>query len=1094
MAISKSSADNVVVPVAKHDPLSVFDLLILTDATSSMGSYLNALNHSLQEIISVSALTACFERIGLLAYRDYCGGELTEWSGWCSPSDETALSENAVTQDSVLKMAQNVRPQYGGDWPEATKTGLAHAYKVMREEATTIILLYTDAPPHSAHRGGKNLHSEQETLTKKGTYGKDSHLFADWTSAAKTMGSGSKKAIIFSIVQESSADTWSPYLYLSTITGGNLLIPSSTTSSTISQLTLSLLLTWMGQEQSSDLTNDAKLGQLIAYKSVGNIEAAQQEGNDLATFVTQNGYGPMARDVEGNTKKSDITLSSIAKCITTRGPLPVDLARRYASDEKYRRLTINQLRRIIETNVVAITVNPIFGSLWRALCNDRANQDRDGLLQLFSVEVNKIADANQKTKMKTWLEESYNFVREIEDLIETIPRSKQYPQLFLDPTSDFSQPRNLDGEGDDRPLNEFTRVELLEIGRSCDYKILRRLGKVLTRLTYVRSEDQVPEHIKATNDIPRIPMALTEQQHGRHFWKVLLHAVLPGTKISARPAAVLAALALRMGIVPLRESADRELLAYRELWNNLEVPETWNLGCLGLLLEADKDFESRVDAGVATRTELEARVLNEKDRGIFRKLVEYKMLELNLQTVLNAKISWQPEKNKVSIGPVVMCKDCKFPRSVTAMSTGGRCGHCEVLRTDCSCDACTQSEDFDQRRCNNVNKNDDEHTTGYWVECNKSSCRGQYVIYNPDKLRVRPKCFYCRHDNIPKERSESKVHAAPLVECTRCLSRIIWPEEYRHGLNLKDFQCPACTSAVVTIIHKETTAQELSKENGTSWLLNVKDKALSEPFSGRSLFYTASHCNLGTIASNVEVLPGTDEAQLTIHGKSVQNYPEMQKSLRGWIESRKAEAGECSLCFSNVRKSELRQSACGRSGCKQPICQSCLQSWYGINAPGRIINVAAVNCPFCRRKPAASTVRPFRLDTCGDLRKAVDESGIWIYAWCLACGFAKEHIERVCAAGPPPALAGWVCEGCRPAVQGGSKENELGKIKMCPECGVATEKTSGCDHISCPCGAHWCYVCGTASGEADIYDHIQDEHGGLWGDDDDMLEDEEWID
>ncbi len=58
-----------------------YDLLILTDATASMGHYLRSLNESLPEIIQISSLTGCFSRIGVLAYRDYIQGDLTEWSG-----------------------------------------------------------------------------------------------------------------------------------------------------------------------------------------------------------------------------------------------------------------------------------------------------------------------------------------------------------------------------------------------------------------------------------------------------------------------------------------------------------------------------------------------------------------------------------------------------------------------------------------------------------------------------------------------------------------------------------------------------------------------------------------------------------------------------------------------------------------------------------------------------------------------------------------------------------------------------------------------------------------------------------------------------
>lgn len=30
----------------------------------------------------------------------------------------------------------------------------------------------------------------------------------------------------------------------------------------------------------------------------------------------------------------------------------------------------------------------------------------------------------------------------------------------------------------------------------------------------------------------------------------------------------------------------------------------------------------------------------------------------------------------------------------------------------------------------------------------------------------------------------------------------------------------------------------------------------------------------------------------------------------------------------------------------------------------------------------------------------------------------------------------------------------------CPKCHVPTFKNNGCNHISCICGAHWCYKCG----------------------------------
>ena len=120
----------------------------------------------------------------------------------------------------------------------------------------------------------------------------------------------------------------------------------------------------------------------------------------------------------------------------------------------------------------------------------------------------------------------------------------------------------------------------------------------------------------------------------------------------------------------------------------------------------------------------------------------------------------------------------------------------------------------------------------------------------------------------------------------------------------------------------------------------------------------------------------------------------------------------------------------------------------------------------------------------GNLKSAVDERGEWIYAWCVTCGHAKQHIERVCAAGAPAELSDWQCGGCK------SEPEEAKKIKHCPneECGVAIEKISGCNHMECSaCEQHWCWYCGEKSTNEEIYGHMETEHGGYFaGEDEDF--------
>jgi hypothetical protein len=49
-----------------------------------------------------------------------------------------------ITDTIIRSKARQLEPIGGGDFPEATKTGLARAHELMRADATTIILLYTD--------------------------------------------------------------------------------------------------------------------------------------------------------------------------------------------------------------------------------------------------------------------------------------------------------------------------------------------------------------------------------------------------------------------------------------------------------------------------------------------------------------------------------------------------------------------------------------------------------------------------------------------------------------------------------------------------------------------------------------------------------------------------------------------------------------------------------------------------------------------------------------------------------------------------------------------------------------------------------------
>lgn len=108
----------------------------------------------------------------------------------------------------------------------------------------------------------------------------------------------------------------------------------------------------------------------------------------------------------------------------------------------------------------------------------------------------------------------------------------------------------------------------------------------------------------------------------------------------------------------------------------------------------------------------------------------------------------------------------------------------------------------------------------------------------------------------------------------------------------------------------------------------------------------------------------------------------------------------------------------------------------------------------------------------------------------MGCSSAKQFLERDCARGTPPTLQDWTCEECQEQAQLARVDcnterdtAQIKKIKPCPECGTMTEKIAGCGHITCPvegCGTCWCYFCGEKVSENRIYDHMAEDHGGIF--------------
>ncbi|KAL4966505.1 uncharacterized protein BDV14DRAFT_188970 [Aspergillus stella-maris] len=703
---------------------AVFKNCVTSASVAEVTQFLNTVDTSLPQIISVSALTGCFSR--------------SEWLHL-----EVEGKENPQPQPDLLRFAKRLSTIGNMDKPEAAKTGLAKAHEIMRSEAETLILCYTDAPPHTIalnHRSG-NAQNEREGLN----HGASSRLFTDWVPAAKTLAMGDKKAQVFALLhKDMPAGKGAYYYYLYEMTQGACIYLKNQHPGTICKASVELLLAWMSVEKPTT-GDDNRTDFPGTWSYYYNRPTTNSMGNNGETAVTK-----------------DILRERLPKRPTpAQSPI-----QQWSTDNAYRTMATGKLLQIIDKNVSAMAVNAVFGSLWRAVCKD-------------SDAVGKIQDQKKKDIMQAWLEESYDFSPEVQAIIDAVPEDDQFPCVLLDPTVNFASTNQVNEAA-------LMRRELIEISRYYDANILRGLGRVLTRLTYIKDASAMPEHRAGSGAEQAwiIPLALATDRHGNEFWKVLLHTITPGTQLVPRAAAVLAALSLRMGITFLTDVAACEMLGAKNSWRDIEVPETWAMGCLRLLLQANNAYRE-----LRSQSDNPQSLLNESDMLLFDKLLAFKTLEYNSDAPVTIEVPWTPKESTYSIGPVVTCRVCQCPRAVTVMGPNGQCGLCLRAGFD--------AEDF--RVQVEASRAATPQSKATWLECRVPSCRAQYVqMFEPGDLPIeyRPSSF---HENA--------------------------------------FVCSGCESGRETIIETEKTARELTKYNPFSWLVEDTDNPTENPFINPSIFH-----------------------------------------------------------------------------------------------------------------------------------------------------------------------------------------------------------------------------------------------------------------
>jgi hypothetical protein len=201
--------------------------------------------------------------------------------------------------------------------------------------------------------------------------------------------------------------------------------------------------------------------------------------------------------------------------------------------------------------------------------------------------------------------------------------------------------------------------------------------------------------------------------------------------------------------------------------------------------------------------------------------------------------------------------------------------------------------------------------------------------------------------------------------------------------------------------------------------------------------------------------------------------------MKELVMSGKVDTESCLICYGDFIHHDLTP-ICYRKECKAHGCAACIKNWFSENAPGKRVLENRLTCPMCKQIPIGgfAFTNPY-------LRALTSQNMIfdhdWHYAWCKVCKKIKEYMARQCAGPDPMEVTDFTCEDCM----------KPGVFKACPFCALPTVKMSGCDHMECPkshggCGIHWCYRCEgpdifhSANGQ-DVYNHLHDHHGNIWG-------------
>jgi hypothetical protein len=696
---------------------------------------------------------------------------------------------------------------------------------------------------------------------------------------------------------------------------------------------------------------------------------------------------------------------------------------RLDTDITFRSKSFDLLESIIQDDVLTLTSNKIFGRVWRKVCCFRKDPKRDELIQLIE-RAKKSLPPNSRTKFDSWLKESYNMIEEIkaelEDLVQEEHVKLEGTIEFVRDIGDNSEPADMVGM-------------LRSLGAPDQSYIKNIFGRIVIN----------PSKRFDLTRIDCLPLQISPAR----IFSLVLHLAAPGTKFGGRRnQAILAMLAL--GTV-LDAQAKKFLTKYKSQWLNWtlddeskpEIPENFQVKFLYLC----KGSSSKGD--FFTEQELE------KINRLTSLTLCTRVPEMNVEAmtfVLSGMDGFRPDHH-------LICLQCTESRPISLIRPDLTCGYCWYQIKP------------------KVNPTPE---STFMVRC--TSCESFYSRDKGINIMGKSLCHECANG--------FESHG---IKCTGCNYKFVC----RLSTGLPGGLCKPCELDrpklnPVYKSHKLTVRQLLedipdgletiNSLIGFSWVKDVNNLI-----------------QMDRVLTNVPIpdINQIKSKQIVWANKGITNWCEIVDQIVNVIKSHYIPRAVCDLCCEPKPNSELGP-ACGRAGCDQVLCGTCGSNWYSTNKLGHVINLRHCQCMFCARNPGPKVVKRWwnpdamALSRPGSIPPMDPQ---FYYGWCVRCRLIKQCGQRACGDGAAPRFENFECEECeavrlafeaeqraRLALANPTNQEYEKEVKSCPKCSVPTIRYAGCNHITCTCGTHWCYECGSEFEYSEIYTHMNRTHGRIY--------------